>query len=81
MWPVAYSKFISAFAFFNFDFIPWQKLGCVVPMDYLDKVRIIGLLPIGLALGIATSVFLPSMLCCNRNETEIDKLMRQVGPP
>ncbi len=81
MWPISYSKFISAFAFFNFDFIPWQKLGCVVPTDYLDKVRIIGLMPIGLALAIAIVIFLPSLLCCYRNETELDKLMRQVALP
>jgi len=45
-WPSAFTDFIEAFAVFNFDFIPWQTLGCAAAFDYFTKAVIVGLIPI-----------------------------------
>lgn len=45
-WPSAFTDFIEAFAIFNFDFIPWQTLGCAATFDYFTKAVIVGLIPI-----------------------------------
>lgn len=56
-WPLYWSRFISAFSFFNFDFIPWSSLSCATSISYLDKALIIGCVPIAAVIFIAIVVF------------------------
>lgn len=56
-WPLYWTRFISVFSFFNFDFIPWSSLSCATSISYLDKALIIGCVPIAAVILIAVVVF------------------------
>lgn len=45
-WPQAFADFISAFAIFNFDFIPWQTLTCASGINYFSKSVVVGMVPV-----------------------------------
>jgi len=52
-WPAAFVDFILSFTFFNFDFIPWQTVGCAASINYFDKTIIVGFVPVIAALVLA----------------------------
>lgn len=72
-WPKYFSAFISIFNFFNFDFVPWQTLGCATDIDFYGKALIAGLLPIGIMLLLLVCMALP-MYCADLRE--MDQQMR-----
>lgn len=79
-WPRAFQDFISAFSLFNFDFIPWQSLGCAANLNYFNKTVIVGFVPICAALVLvvffAIGVFMSDTTSL---ENQMEKGQRHSG--
>ena len=66
-WPSYYQSFIAVFKIFNFDFVPWQSLGCATRFDYYGRAVIVGCIPIVVMVLIVCFFFLP-MYCMDRKD-------------
>lgn len=75
-WPKYWSQFISVFSFFNFDFVPWETLGCATSISYLQKAVIVGCIPVAAVLVIAVVVYF-SMLCSREAGIEVQMAKQQ----
>ena len=58
-WPKTFQAFASAFAIFNFNFLPWSSLQCVAAINHILKTWIVCIVPIGVLLLMLVFMYLP----------------------
>merc|ERR1740130_479756 len=58
-WPGTFQAFASAFAIFNFNFLPWDSLQCVAAINHILKTWIVCIVPIGVLLLMLVCMYLP----------------------
>lgn len=73
-WPSAFADFISIFSFLNFDFMPWQSIGCVASINYYQKAIIVGCTPIAILLLLLAFFYLPLWI-----HNTVDTLQEQLA--
>lgn len=71
-WPRYFRNFMSWFAIFNFDIIPWQSIQCVAKLSYLDKALIVAVMPLFGLIIIFLLFYLPSRFCSKLDMSDSD---------
>jgi len=69
-WPSLYLDFIDYFRLVNFDFIPWNSLGCLSNFDYFSKFLFTALLPIGAFVLLLIFYLFPLWVCDKRDMSD-----------
>lgn len=68
-WPRQFAEFISIFNFLNFDFVPWQTLGCATGINFFGKALMAGLIPLAVILLLVLLFYLP-MYCYDQSSMQ-----------
>jgi hypothetical protein len=58
-WPRLYNKFLTAFDFVNFNFLPWNSLSCIESFDYYAQMKVYTLGPLFVFGGLLFFYTLP----------------------
>jgi len=64
-WPSMFRAFLSAFDFVNLALIPWNSVGCVVPIDYYIKMVGMIIIPAGV-IAVLSCLFLIPLYAFDR---------------
>lgn len=71
VWPSYFQAFISKFAFFSFDFIPWQSLSCATELNYISKAWMVAVLPLVILFFLIVCYFVPLSIMASRDMSDI----------
>lgn len=79
-WPKYFGAFISIFNVFNFDFLPWQTLGCATNITFFGKALIAGLLPLIVLLLLTCFYYIPVLFWDQRRmDVQLSLEQRRAG--
>jgi len=72
-WPTAFVSFMQMFSFMNFDFVPWDSLGCVYTFPYFYKAVIVICMPPAIMCMLCMVFFIPMYIMDRRDMSDNDK--------
>jgi len=74
-WPSYFSTFVSYFNVVNFDFIPWETVGCVTTINFYIKLMIM-MLVAPVVITFVSLLFSLGIRCADRYDMADDDTMR-----